>query len=227
MDVIRYSINRPIAVVAVVILVMLFGGLALTTIPIQLSPSIAQPTIHLRTSWHGAAPEEIEREIINRQEEALRGLPGLKSILSHSTPSQGRIRLRFPVGHNMDKALLLVANRLDRVNGYPEEAEAPRYRSADPRGNRIAWIYMWPQEGNNRLIDDYGDFAHDVVRERLERVAGVESVSVRGGRGREFHITFDPAKMARYGLTVRTVLDRLRAAHVAATTGNIAEGKRR
>ncbi|NKB55906.1 MAG: MMPL family transporter [Alphaproteobacteria bacterium] len=227
MDVIRYSINRPIAVVAVVILVMLFGGLALTTIPIQLSPSIAQPTIHLRTSWHGAAPEEIEREIINRQEEALRGLPGLKSILSHSTPSQGRIRLRFPVGHNMDKALLLVANRLDRVNGYPEEAEAPRYRSADPRGNRIAWIYMWPQEGNNRLIDDYGDFAHDVVRERLERVAGVESVSVRGGRGRELHITFDPAKMARYGLTVRTVLDRLRAAHVAATTGNIAEGKRR
>lgn len=206
---------------------MLFGGIALTTIPIQLSPSIAKPTIHLRTAWRGAAPEEIEREIINKQEEALRGLPGLKSVISHSLPGAGRIQLRFPVGHNMDKALLLVANRLDRVSGYPEEADAPTYRSADPQGNRIAWIYMWPQEGNTKPIEDYGDFAVDVVRERLERIPGVSSVSVRGGREQELRISFDPSKMARYGLTVPVVLDRLRAAHVATTTGDIAEGKRR
>ncbi len=227
MDLIRYSINRPIAILAAVILVVLFGGLALTTIPIQLSPSIAQPTIHLRTVWRGAAPEEIEREIVNKQEDALRGLPGLKSIVSHSLPGMGRIRLRFPVGHNMDKALLLVANRLDRVTGYPEEADAPTYRSADPRGNRIAWIYMWPQDGNEKPIEEYGDFANDVVRERLERIAGVESVSLRGGRQRELRISFDPGKMARYGLTVPSVLARLRAAHVANTSGDISEGKRR
>ncbi len=227
MDVIRYSINRPIAIVAAVILILLFGGIALTTIPIQLSPSIAQPKISLRTTWRGAAPEEIEREIINKQEEALRGLPGLISIVSHSVPGSGRITLRFPVGHNMDNALLLVANRLDRVSGYPEEADAPTYRSAEPRGNRIAWIYMWPQEGNARPIEEYGDFAKDVVRERLERIEGVESVSIRGGRERELRISFDPAKMARFGLTVPGVLDRLRAAHVATTAGDIAEGKRR
>ena len=227
MDLIRYSISRPIAILAAVILVVLFGGLALTTIPIQLSPSIAQPQISLRTTWRGAAPEEIEREIINKQEEALRGLPGLKSIISHSTPGLGRIRLRFPVGHNMDKALLLVANRLDRVTDYPEEADAPTYRSADPRGNRIAWIYMWPQDGNSKPIEEYGDFAVDVVRARLERIAGVESVSVRGGRIRELRIDFDPAKMARFGLTIPEVLARLREAHVANTTGDVAEGKRR
>ncbi len=227
MDLIRYSINRPIAILAAVILVFLFGGLALTTIPIQLSPSIAKPTIHLRTQWRGAAPEEVEREIINKQEDALRGLPGLKSIVSFSLPGLGRIGLRFPVGHNMDKALLLVANRLDRVTGYPEEAEAPTYRSADPRGNRIAWIYMWPQEGNPKPIEEYGDFARDVVRERLERIAGVESISVRGGRERELRIAFDPPKLARYGLTIPDVLARLRDAHVANTTGDVAEGKRR
>lgn len=227
MDLIRYSINRPIAILAAVVLVMLFGGLALTTIPIQLSPSIAQPQINLRTTWRGAAPEEIEREIINKQEEALRGLPGLKSIISHSTPGLGRIRLRFPVGHKMDKALLLVANRLDRITGYPEEADAPTYRSAEPRGNRIAWIYMWPQEGNLKPIEEYGDFAFDVVRTRLERIAGVDSVSVRGGRIRELRIEFDPEKMTRYGLKVPDVLARLRAAHVANTAGDVAEGKRR
>ncbi len=227
MDLIRYSINRPIAIVAAVILVLLFGGIALTTIPIQLSPSIAQPAINLRTVWRGAAPEEIEREIINKQEEVLRGLPGLRSIVSNSLPGVGRIKLQFPVGHNMNNALLLVANRLDRVNGYPEEADAPTYRSADPRGNRIAWIYMWPREGNTQPIEQYGDFANDVVRERLERITGVESVSMRGGRIRELRISFDPNRLARFGLTIPDVLTRLRAAHVAATTGDIAEGKRR
>lgn len=223
----RYSIDRPTAILAAVVLIVLFGGLALSTIPIQLSPSIAQPTIHLRTVWRGAAPAEIEREIINKQEDALRGLPGLKTIISHSRPGLGQVRLSFPVGHNMDKALLLVANRLDRVTDYPEEADAPTYRAADPRGNRIAWVYMWPQDGNTKPIEEYGDFAHDVVRERLERIAGVESVSVRGGRVRQLRIDFDPAKMARFGLTVPDVLARLRAAHVANTTGDIAEGKRR
>ena len=54
MDLMRYSIDRPTAILAAVVLIVLFGGLALSTIPIQLSPSIAQPTIHLRTVWRGA-----------------------------------------------------------------------------------------------------------------------------------------------------------------------------
>ncbi|MFP6758010.1 MAG: efflux RND transporter permease subunit, partial [Alphaproteobacteria bacterium] len=227
MDLIRYSIERPIAVVAAVTLILIFGGLALSTIPIQLAPNIAQPAIHIATAWRGAAPEEVEREIVNKQEEVLRGLPGLQTLVSTSQEGSGRLRLGFPVNHNMDRALLLVASRLDRVNDYPDEAKAPSLRAEEPRGNRVAWIYMWPAEGNSRPIDDYGDFANDVVRERLERVPGVRNVSVRGGRERELRITFDPAKMARYGLTVRDVLDRLRRAQVATTAGDVTEGKRR
>ena len=77
MNLIRISIERPIAVLAAVFMIVLFGLLALQTIPIQLTPDVRRPVLNIQTTWHGAAPAEIEREIINRQEEALKGLPGV------------------------------------------------------------------------------------------------------------------------------------------------------
>ena len=115
MDLIRTSIERPIAVVSAVLMILLFGILALETIPVQLAPDVRKPVITVTTSWFGAAPAEIEREIVNRQEDALKGLDGLEEMISRSTTGQGEITLEFQVGQNMDRALLLVANRLDRV----------------------------------------------------------------------------------------------------------------
>ena len=77
MNIIRLSIGRPMAVLAAVMMVVLFGLLALHAIPIQLMPDVDRPVISIRTTWPGAAPAEVEREITNRQEEVMRGLEGL------------------------------------------------------------------------------------------------------------------------------------------------------
>ena len=68
MNLIRFAIERPVAVVAAVFMVVMFGLVALQSIPIQLTPDVRKPIINLRTNWPGAAPAEVEREIINRQE---------------------------------------------------------------------------------------------------------------------------------------------------------------
>ena len=73
MNPIRTSIERPIAIVAAVLMVVMFGLVALDTIPIQLAPDVNRPVITVRTNWASAAPAEIEREITNRQEEVLTG----------------------------------------------------------------------------------------------------------------------------------------------------------
>ena len=73
MDVIRFAIDRPIAVVATVLMAVLFGLIALSRIPIQLAPDVRKPIVVVETVWPGAAPSEVEREIVNPQEEALRG----------------------------------------------------------------------------------------------------------------------------------------------------------
>ncbi|MEC7657523.1 MAG: efflux RND transporter permease subunit [Pseudomonadota bacterium] len=227
MNLIKFAIDRPTAVVAAVIMAVLFGLVALQSIPIQLAPDVARPVIDVRTTWLGAAPAEIEREILNLQEEQIKGLSGLERIEGRALQSQSRLKLEFAVGTDMDKALLLVSNRLDGVTGYPDEADEPRLKIAGPEDNRIAWFHLTRQPGNNKPMHHYGDFAVDVVRERLERLPGVATSVVYGGGANESRVFIDPTKMARYRLTVPEVLTRMRAANIAITGGDVEEGKRR
>ena len=226
MDLIRQSIERPVAVIAAVILVVLFGALSLQTIPVQLAPDVRRPVIAVRTSWPGAAPAEVEREIVNRQEDALRGVDGLVGMTSSSSTGSGRITLEFQVGQNMDRALLLVANRLDRVSGYPAEVDEPTLDTAGSEDNPIAWFTVTPLPGNDRAIETHFEIVEDTIKDALERVDGIALVNIYGGAEREMVVEIDPARMARYGLTVPEVVDALRRANVSITGGTVDEGKR-
>ena len=227
MNIIGGAIARPIAVIAAVLLVVLFGMVALQTIPIQLAPDVNRPIITITTNWFGAAPAEIEREIINVQEEQLAGVEGLRSITGRSEQGQGSIALEFRIGTNMDRALLLVANRLDRVARYPDEVDQPTLDTAGSDDSAIAWFILTRLEGNDRPIHEFGDFVTDIIKERVERVPGVGRVNVFGGSEREIHIVVDPSSLARYQLTVGQVADTLRAANISLGAGDINEGKRR
>ena len=227
MNLIRFAIERPVAVVAAVLMVVMFGLVALQSIPIQLTPDVRKPIINLRTNWPGAAPAEIEREIINRQEEVLRGIEGLDNMVSESQDGRGSITLEFRIGQNMERALLLVANRLDRVNGYPNEAREPTMRTSSSDDNAIAWFVLIRSDGSREDMHTYGDFAEDVIQDRLERVPGVSRINVFGGSSRQMEIIVDPEHMARYGLTVTEVVRTLRAANATVSAGDLDEGKRR
>ncbi|MEM8811315.1 MAG: efflux RND transporter permease subunit [Pseudomonadota bacterium] len=227
MDIIRAAIERPIAVVAVVLMAIMFGVVALSTIPIQLIPDVRKPVIEIRTNWPGAAPAEVEREIINPQEDELKGIEGLETMTSRSLTGSGRITLEFAIGTNMDRSLLLVANRLDRVSGYPDEADEPTLETSGSDDNPIAWFIVKRLDGNTRPIEEFGDFVEDVVQERFERVEGVSGVNVFGGASQELQIVIRPESLARYGLTIPDVVNRLRRESISLSAGDIEEGKRR
>jgi HAE1 family hydrophobic/amphiphilic exporter-1 len=226
MNLIKHAIERPIAVIAGVVMIVLFGALALTTIPIQLIPDVNKPQITLTTNWAGAAPAEVEREIVNRQEEVLRGINGLESMNSTSATGQGSVRLVFKIGQNMDRAMLLVANRLDRVSGYPEEVNEPTMKTVSSEDNAIAWFIITRQAGNVEPIHTFRDFVEDTVNDRLERVPGVGGTDVYGGAKRRLQITIDPERMARFSMTIGELVTKLRAANASMTAGDVDEGKR-
>ncbi len=227
MNLIRTAIERPIAVVSAVLMTVLFGMVALQRIPIQLAPDVNRPVITVQTLWPGAAPAEVEREIVNRQEEQMAGLEGLRSITSRAEQGRARVTLEFEVSANMDRALLLVSNRLDRVSGYPDETDQPTLDTAGSEDNPIAWFIVTRVEGNERPVHEYGDFIDDVIKDRIERVPGISQVSYFGGSEREMQITVQPELLAGYGLTVGTVVDALRDANAAVSAGDVDEGKRR
>lgn len=227
MDLIRASIERPIAVIAAVLMVVMFGYVALLAIPIQLAPDVNRPVIQIETNWLGAAPAEIEREIINRQEDELRGLEGLEEMIGEAETGRARITLEFQVGTDMDKSLLLVANRLDRVGGYPDEVDQPTLDTAGSDDNAIAWMVLRHADGNDRPIHTYGDFAEDLIQDRIERVPGVSRMNVYGGAEREMQVVVDPRRLARFDLSVTEVVRALRDANASISAGAVDEGKRR
>ncbi|MEM1430950.1 MAG: efflux RND transporter permease subunit [Pseudomonadota bacterium] len=227
MNPIRFAIDRPVAVMAVVIMAVMFGVLALTRIPVQLAPDVRKPVVVVQTNWPGAAPAEVEREIVNPQEDAFRGLEGLDRMTSRSRTGEAEVTLEFAVGSNMGEVLLLVSNRLDRVGGYPDEAGEPRLNTSGSDDSPIAWVTVRAAEGNTKPLPEYGDFMEDVVKEAIERVDGVSTVNVFGGVSRELQIVIRPEELARFGLTIPEVVGRLRSENVSVSAGDVEEGKRR
>ena len=227
MNPIRLSIDRPVAILAIVVMAVMFGALALSRIPVQLAPDVRKPIVVVTTNWPGAAPVEVEREIVNPQEEALRGLGGLDIMTSSSKTGEAEVTLEFAIGTDMTETLLLVSNRLDRVNGYPEEASEPTLDTSGADDSAIAWITMRRADGVTAPMPNFGDFVEDVVKERLERVPGVSAVNVFGGVSRELQIIVRPDDMSRYGLTIPEIVSVLRRENVTLSAGDVDEGKRR
>ena len=119
------ALKNPTAVIVAILLVALFGAISLFKLPVQLTPDISQPMIAINTSWRGAAPEEMEAEIIERQEDVLKGIQGLVTLESNSGSGNGSITLRFRTGINLERALIDVMNALNQVPSYPPDATEP------------------------------------------------------------------------------------------------------
>ena len=226
MNVIQFAIRYPVTTAVGVILAVLFGVVSLTKLPIQLTPEVSKPEITIQTRWQGASPKEVEREIVDKQEEQIKGVEGLEKMFGESAYDSGRIILRFPAGTNTDTALLRVSNRLNQVKEYPDEVDEPVISSADTRGNAMGWFIFEPLEGTSIAIDTLRDFAEDVIKARFERISGVAASNVYGGRERELRVLVDPLKLASRSLTVRDLAQALDQENRDYSAGDFDEGKR-
>ncbi|MDX1811669.1 MAG: efflux RND transporter permease subunit [Gammaproteobacteria bacterium] len=148
MNFLKSLLSNPIAVLVAVILALIFGVISMTRLPVQLTPEIEKPEISITTTWRAAAPEEVESEILEPQEKVFRGLPGMTDILSEASRGQGKVTITFIVGMDMQRALLEVLNRLNRVPFYPEDADEPVISSVGGDSRAVAWFMIKPINGN-------------------------------------------------------------------------------
>ena len=203
MNLTRQAISNPVAVIAAILLVLLMGTIALVSLPIQMIPDVQRPYIQINTGWRAAAPEEVESEIIEPQEDMLRGLPGLVKMVSSASRGQASIALSFSVETELQRALIEVINRLNQVPRYPNDVTEPQiFAGQDQWGSSIAWFGLTPAPGNDRDIASYSDFVREVVQARIERVPGISNSNAYGGRDNEVRITFDPYEAAALGIDI-------------------------
>jgi HAE1 family hydrophobic/amphiphilic exporter-1 len=226
------SVKQPVTVIVCVLLVVLAGVLALRKLPIQLTPTVSSTVVSVSTFWEGASPSEVERSIVEKQEEKLQGVAGIQQMTSVSSQGSGRVRLEFAVGTDPDAVMREVSDKLRQVQSYPPNVDQPVVEASDPENkDYIAWIVL---EAGRGAIDAEGqpldvrtlqDFAFDRLKPRIERVDGVSEVNCLGGSERELQVRFDSERLAQRGLTVDDLIAALNAANRNASAGTVHEAK--
>ncbi len=227
MKLVDISIQKPISVIVGIFMLTLFGVISFFKIPVQLTPTVDKPKITVETRWAGASPYEIEREIVQEQEDVLKNVEGVAEMKSESFDGRGNITLEFPAGTNLDSALLKVSNQLNQVPEYPVNADKPVITSVDIRANAMAWFILKPLPGNKIDVHTLYDFADDNIKSRFERVPGVGFSNVFGGQEREMQVIFDPQALSARNITLQEVANAISRENKNISAGDFDEGKRR
>ena len=224
--IIKLAIERPVAVMALILMTIIFGAVALQTIPIQMSPDIEKPVLDVRVRWNGASPSDVDREIVGRLESELSSLNGVEKIASRSTRGYGRVTLTYSVGQDMDKALVLLLSKLSAVNGLPNDSDTPTVRTSNSDDSPVARLALVSKDGANVDVETLGQYLDTNIVEPLSRVEGIAEVDYYGGSRREIRVLIDPDKLVQYQITLGEVLDALRTSSSMMSVGMVTEGKR-
>ncbi|MBF0286461.1 MAG: efflux RND transporter permease subunit [SAR324 cluster bacterium] len=227
MALIRFFLEKPAIVAALIAFVIVSGLTALLQIPIQLTPDVETPQLTVQTIWPGASPYEVEKEIVIKQEEALRNVTGLVQIRSESWPGRGQIILEFAIGTDLDNALLRVSNELDQVVDYPENSLRPRILTSGINSSPVVWTQLSTTEGNPRPIGEYFKYAEEEIAPEFEKIPGVSQTRIFGGREKEIQILFDSEKLATYHISISALINTIRKENIDISGGSIDEGKRK
>ena len=221
-------ISRGTLLTVTVLIICILGIFAALRIPVQMIPDLDVRTIGIRTSWPGATPQDVEKEILVEQEDYLRNLPTLSRITATARSGSAEIELEFPFGTDVTQMMIRVNNALSQVPSYPENVNEPRIYANSFSGNYFMFFSAETLPGNPRQLDmDMTlDFFEDNVKPRLASVAGVSEVAVWGGEERQIQILVDPARLAQRGLSLPDLREAIRSRNLDRSGGTIESGKR-
>ena len=222
---IKLAIERPVAVLALIMLTVLFGIVALRNIPIQMSPDIEKPILEVRVGWPGASPEDVDREVVARLESELAGLNGVDELcLRHGVDARlSRLLCGWTgYGQGARPATQQIVIRHRAAIGCPH----PRVRTSNSDDSPIARLALVAQPGADIDLEGLGNFVQSQIIEPLGRVNGVAEITFNGGGAKEMRVFIDPSKLTQFRLTLTEVFDALRSSSSMMSVGVVNEGKR-
>lgn len=225
----KFAIERPVILTVAILLLTLFGILSIFNVPVQMIPDLDARVVTVSTSWPGAAPQDVEKEIVIEQEKYLGRIPGLERMVSTASTGSADIELEFPFSVPMEEALLNVNNALSQVPSYPENVDQPSIRAEAFSSNAFMYFRLMPETGafTEEDIVALRDWVEEYVVQQMERVPGVSSVGLRGGAERQLKVYVDPVRLAERGISLTELREAIRARNRDVSGGDLDSGKRR
>jgi len=222
-------VRRGTLTAVIVLIVCVIGVAAALRLPVQMIPDLEVRTITVRTTWAGATPQDVEKEILIEQEEYLRTVPNLDQLTATAETGEAEIELEFPYDVDITETLIRVNNALNQVPSYPANVDQPRVYATSFSSNHFMYFRVSPLEGNPRGLnmEMMRDFVDDHVRTRMENVQGVSRVELWGGAERQIQVMLDPSALADRNLSVVDVREALQQRNQDVSGGEVESGKRR
>ncbi|MDF8332907.1 efflux RND transporter permease subunit [Novosphingobium cyanobacteriorum] len=212
-----WSIRNPVVPIVMFIGLTLAGIVAFMGMKVQDQPDIEFPMVIVQISQPGAAPTEIENQITQRVESAVRTIAGVDTITSTASEGSSQTMVMFKIGTDINAAVNEVKNQVDQVRGnLPEGILEPQVFKAETSSDPIAY---WAVSADDMTMEQLSWFVDDTVAKRLLQIPGMASVERAGGVNREIAVTLDPMRMKAQGVTATQINAALRQVNLNAAGG--------
>ena len=209
---VRFLIQRPIAVLMAFTACFIIGLVTYFTLPVSLLPDIAIPEITVQVSAQNTSARELENTVVKPLRQQLIQVAKLKDMDSETRDGAGIIRLGFDFGTNTDLAFIEVNEKIDAAMNYlPKDAERPKVIKASATDIPVFYLNLTLKSDSaygkvdERAFLDLCEFAENVIKRRIEQLAEVAMVDVTGLVERQLQIVPDPDKLAVLGLSIEDI----------------------
>ncbi len=223
MSVSRKTMDHPVLILIVFVLLGLLGIFTFSKIAIALFPETENPVVMIMTTYSNAGPESVESTITKPIESAVVSVNGLKSLSSTSSEGSSMVMLEFDYGTDMESTINDIRDKLDRVKrALPDSASTPSIMRFSSDSMPIMRILV----RGNRSVDDIKQIAENQIVDILEQADGVAEADVTGGRTAQVNVELNQNRMAAYGYTIPTVVSALSKQNLELGGGKVLDGNR-
>jgi multidrug efflux pump subunit AcrB len=212
-----WSIGNPVVPIVLFLGLTLAGIVSFMGMKVQERPDIEFPMVTVRVSQPGAAPTEIETQITQRIESAVRSIAGVENISSTASEGSSQTSIEFQIGEDINEAVNEVKNAVDQVrNDLPEGILEPQITKAQTSSEPIAYFAV---TADDMTLEQLSWFIDDTLAKRLLAIPGMAGVTRSGGVNREILVELDPARMQALGVTAAQINAALRQSNLNAAGG--------
>lgn len=214
------SIKRPVFAWMIMAALILFGWISFSHMGISQLPDVDFPVVGVSLSLNGAAPEVMERQVIDPIEDAIMQIDGIRSITSSSQQSSASISVEFEINRNIDEAVQEVQNRIKQVqNLLPKDLLQPTVRKTNPEDQPIIWLAV-TSDGSTSLMD-LMIYARNTLFNQFATVKGVGDIAMGGYVDPALRVWVDNNKLRQYELTSADVLNAVLSEQIEVPAGRI------
>lgn len=213
------SINRPVLAIVMSLVIILFGVIGFSFLGVREFPSVDPPVVTVSTSYIGANADVIESQITEPLEDAVNGVPGIRTLTSVSREGRSNITVEFELGVNIEAAANDVRDKVSgALNRLPQDVDPPVVEKADADSSPIIFLTV---RSDKRNLLEISRIAEIMFKERIQTIPGVSAVQIWGQQRYSMRIWMDPIKLASLKLAPSDVLQALNRENVELPAGRV------